>query len=489
LERKTKQKKKKKETKIFTAIATTMINLPSYKSLFPSSSQRRRIALLRDTEEMMDVILPMCYARPNIYSQLSETLSKWILELEEIDDEAALKNILMDVQSSFTTVTEIDYKDYYNEEINNPSTSNSKYHLAPLRCSNNATTLIHDGVISSNSSSSSQITDEDYNYIESNENIAAGSSHSVINTSTPSARLQRRWSTGMKQTSDTCSIRKMEKRGSMDVSSVTFLSRDQIEFLSSATCTTIDEIQLDLNFLKDKLLEASKNSLQIRNTIRDFIRKLESDIIVYQAIKRNKNKRYEKEWNSERDLLLRILNDLKEKIFVAQRNSNQSGHQSYYQQLTREDELHHPHANVYNQVLTHYLSHTRPLPSYDNDYYNNVCEDHNRWKRPERPTSLIRWNDMQTIDELLSQIQLDDKDNSKFAAASRVCTILLNIRERCHKEAQILSKEELEETRQQQIEQERRQEMRRFKRCNNRMSLSFKALPIDARKQLLGQMD
>eukprot|EP00548_Thalassiothrix_antarctica_P002199 CAMPEP_0194133634 /NCGR_PEP_ID=MMETSP0152-20130528/3724_1 /TAXON_ID=1049557 /ORGANISM="Thalassiothrix antarctica, Strain L6-D1" /LENGTH=450 /DNA_ID=CAMNT_0038828977 /DNA_START=10 /DNA_END=1362 /DNA_ORIENTATION=+ len=450
-----------------------MINLPSYKSLFPSSSQRRRIALLRDTEEMMDAILPMCYARPNIYSQLSETLSIWILELEEIDDEAALENILMDVQSSFTTVTEIDCKD-------------------SLRCSNNGTTLIHDGVISSNSSSNSHITDEDYNDKESKENIAAGSSHSVTNASTPSTQLPRRWSMGMKQTSDTCLIRKTEKRDSMDVSSVTFLSRDQIEFLSSATCTTIDEIQLDLNFLKDELLEASKNSLQIRNTIRDFIRKLESDISVYQAIKRNKNKRYEKEWNSERDLLLRILNDLKEKIFVARRNSNgsnQSGHQSYYQQLTRENELHHPHANVYNQILTHYLSHTRPLPPYDNDYYNNVCEDHNRWKRPERPTSLIRWNDMQTIDELLSQIPLDDEDNSKFAAASRVCTILLNIRECCHKEAQILSKEELEEARQQKIEQERRQEMRRFKRRNNRMSLSFKALSIDARKQLLGQMD
>ena len=52
---------------------------------------------------------------------------------------------------------------------------------------------------------------------------------------------------------------------------------------------------------------------------------------------------------------------------------------------------------------------------------------------------------MQTIDELLSQIPLDDKDNSKFMEASRVCTILLNIQEHYQKEAKILSKEELKE--------------------------------------------
>jgi len=91
-----------------------------------------------------------------------------------------------------------------------------------------------------------------------------------------------------------------------------FLGKDQIEFLSGTTSNTIHEIRLDLIFLKKKklLYPIGNNNFRIRETIQKFCKELESDIVVFESLRRNESKRYEKDWKTECDLLLRILIDL-----------------------------------------------------------------------------------------------------------------------------------------------------------------------------------
>jgi len=448
--------------------------LPLQYSFLFHSSHDYQMELIKDTEEMMDVILPLCHTRPNVYHHLSEKLSRWILEIEEIDDEATLENILMSVESKYSDIAvEGDRK--------------SRYHVNP-----ELTTAYSDTFTQSNTerttgssfSSCSNSSDDDYYSNKENNNftpkIRSNSTNLLLTSPKPMGKRRcraRHFSDGCLYTKNNTALR-----------SETFLSRGQVKFLSTATCNTIDHIKLDLIFLKHELQNVVKKHSRIRDTVRDLIRQLESDIAVWAAIRRNKDRGYEKEWNSERDLLLQILNDLEEKIFVARRNSSKS---NFYQQIMSDNECHYPHANIYNQVLTQYLSHTRPLQSYDTGHYNNVVnsDDHSRWKRPERPTSQIRWNDVQVVDEILSKIPRDDEDNSKFAASYRVCMLLLNIRERCHEEAEAFTKVELELARQRRVELERRQEMRLFKKRNKRTRMSFAALPAEAKRRLLGQLD
>jgi len=81
--------------------------LDKFLPLLPSSrrtlqrlrKEDKEFELIQDTNELMDVILPVCLSRPNVYFLLSETLSKWILRIESIDDESDLDTVLSSIQT------------------------------------------------------------------------------------------------------------------------------------------------------------------------------------------------------------------------------------------------------------------------------------------------------------------------------------------------------------------------------------------------------
>jgi len=421
-----------------------------FSFFFASYHRRRRIeSLMDDTEEMMDTILPLCQLRPSVYYHLSDKLAKWILEIDEEVNDDAIKELKM--MSSF-------------DDDDDSDDSNNNNHRPAVMKRNYSDGCIA-SIINTNSESSNN---DDELFSVKHRKKKRQFSDSCLHDTTNSSHRER-----------------------------FALTKEQMNFQKSPTAlssNTYDEIKNDLQFLKQDLYRKS-SSHRIRRTISALIRQLASNIVVYEAIRRNKEKRFEKEWNSERNQLLEILNTLDERSNTGKwaEKSNpwfatmwsKLGHQK----KNNNDDYCYPHARVYNQVLTRYLSHIRVLPPFD--YCNdgtkiNECYQY-RWKRPERLTSSqIHRNDVRVLNEFINTIPTDDDDNSKLVASQRILNFLQRIRESCHKEAEALSKLEVQLAQNQQKKHQRAVEMRKFKKRNRRVRMSFALLSPESKRRLLG---
>jgi len=341
----------------------------------PSSIPNRKHfmeVLIKDTNIMMDVILPVCHKRPNVYHYLSKKASEWILQIEE-----EIKNTGEQGNSSNSFTT--------------PRRKKQQQYSEPFACTeamNNTT---------NNNESSSLSIGEDKRFL--------------------------------------------------------------IEFLSGTTSNTIHELLLDLVFLKKEkwLYPIGNNSLRIRETIQKFCKELESDIVVFESLRRKESK----DWKTERDLLLSILIDLEERIHHEFNHRRQNRQMNTIFHQLNDDSHHYPYANVYNQILTRYLSHTRSLDSNNNNtcsYTTTITtttatknQHYFRWKRPERPTSQVRYDDIHIIDDILTTLMSADNNNntslllSSAASIERVRLFLQALRQRCHDDAITLSSKSAEE--------------------------------------------
>jgi len=190
-----------------------------------------------------------------------------------------------------------------------------------------------------------------------------------------------------------------------------YSSKSSDEKKASNNTYTLDAIQQDIIFLKQMLGDKKNNNnvsivitrRGVRQCIHNLIKQLKSDIHVYHKIQRKKKKQYKNQWKEECRLLVFVLNKLE------------------------DDETNN---HIYNQVLTHYQS--------------RAGGSNRSWKRPQRPTSELRWKDVQILDDLIDIIayltennKIDD--NSKVVASQRVREVLFNLRENCRKEAKTMT--------------------------------------------------